>query len=36
MMRREDKTCAVFLVFLSETIDLFLDLDFISEIDKSS
>lgn len=36
MMRREDKTCAVFLVFLSETIDLFLDLDFIFEIDKSS
>lgn len=36
MMRREDKTCAVFFVFLSETIDLFLDLDFIYEIDKSS
>lgn len=35
-MQREDKTCTVFLVFLSETIDLFLDLDFISEIDKSS
>lgn len=35
-MRREDKTCAVFLVLLSETIDLFLDLDFISEINKSS
>lgn len=35
-MPREDKTCTVFLVFLSETIDLFLDLDFISEIDESS
>lgn len=36
MMPREGKTCVVFLVFLSETIDLFLDWDFIYEIDKSS
>lgn len=36
MMSREDKEFGVFLVFLSQTIDLYLDLKFISEIDQSS
>lgn len=36
MMSREDKEFGVFLVFLSQTFDLYLDLKFFSEIDQSS